>query len=91
MRSASDDGRRPTSSARRLTALHTAYETAADPKIRFVCDGHYDPAGSGDTRFRAVVEIDQNANVTVIDKQITGGEGVISDDSPHGFSLTVEK
>jgi hypothetical protein len=75
----------------RFTALNTAFGTAEDPRIRFVCDGHYDPAGSGDTRFRAVVEIDQQANVNVIDKQVTGGDGIISDESPSGFSVTVEE
>ncbi len=36
------------------------------------------------------VEIDQNANVDVIESKITGGDGVIRDDSPNGFYVTIE-
>jgi hypothetical protein len=72
-----------------FTALKTPYGTAKDPRIRFLCEGHYDPAGTGDLRFRAVVEIDQNANVNVVEgPQITGGEGEVHDYSPNGFSVS---
>jgi len=74
-----------------FNALHAAYGPDEDPRIRFVCDGRYDPAGSGDTRFRVVLEVDQNANVTVVESQVTGGDGVLHDSSPNGFSLTVEE
>jgi hypothetical protein len=73
-----------------FTALQTPFGTADDPRIRFLCEGHYDPAGTGDTRFRAVVEIDQNAKVNVIEQQKTGGDGALTDESPNGFSLTIE-
>jgi hypothetical protein len=72
-----------------FTALRTPYGTAEDPKIRFVCDGRYDPAGTGDTRFRSVLEIDQKGYVNVIEHDVTGGDGVMSDDSPNGFFLTI--
>jgi hypothetical protein len=72
-----------------FTALKTPYGTAKDPRIRFLCEGHYDPAGTGDLRFRAVVEIDQNANVNVVEgPQITGGDGEVHDNSPNGFSVS---
>jgi hypothetical protein len=76
-----------------FTALQTPYGNGTDPRIRFLCEGHYDPAGSGDFRFRAVVEIDQNGNVNCLEDdppRITGGDGVISDDSPHGFDVTIQ-
>jgi hypothetical protein len=73
-----------------FTALQTPFGSPEDPRIRFVCDGHYDPAGSGDTRFRAVVEIDGQANVNVVESEVTGGDGVLTDNSPKGFDLTVE-
>lgn len=77
-----------------FTALETPYGTAQDPRIRFLCEGHYDPAGSGDARFRAVVEIDQNANVNCVGDddhpKITGGDGAINDDSPNGFGVTIQ-
>jgi hypothetical protein len=69
-------------------ALETPYGTPEDPRIRFLCEGHYDAAGTGECTFRAVVEIDANANVTCVEgPQITGGEGQISDSSPNGFYL----
>ena len=74
-----------------FNAMQKAYGRDEDPRIRFVCNGRYDPAGSGDTRFRVVLEVDQNANVTVIESQVTGGDGVLQDNSPNGFSLTVEE
>jgi len=70
-------------------AMTTAYGTPQDPRIRFLSEGHYDPALTGDTRFRVVLEIDQNANVNVIEQQITMGDGVLSDESPGGFSLRI--
>ena len=71
-------------------AMDTAYGTAEDPRIRFLCEGHYDPALTGDTRFRAVLEVDQNANVNVIEYGITMGDGVLSNESPSGFALRIE-
>lgn len=58
-----------------------------DPRIRFVCEGHYDPLGSGDIRFRAILEVDQNANINVLELTKTDGEGNLSDNSPNGFSV----
>jgi hypothetical protein len=70
-------------------AMATAYGTPEDPRLRFLCEGHYDPALTGDTRFRVVLEIDQNASVNVIEQEITMGDGVLADESPHGFSLRI--
>jgi hypothetical protein len=73
-----------------FTALETSFGTAEDPRIRFECNGHYDPAGTGDTTFNALIEIDQQANVTVVSFQIVGGDGELGDDSPNGFTLRIE-
>jgi hypothetical protein len=75
----------------RFSADATPYGTAEDPRIRFRCEGHYDPAGTGDTRFTAVLEVDQHANVNVIGAQVTGGDGEIVDNSPAGFSLSIKE
>ncbi len=78
----------------KFSALQVPYGTGQDPRIRFLCEGHYDPAGTGDLRFRAVVEIDQNANVNCVAgddaPKITGGDGEINDDSPNGFDVTIQ-
>jgi hypothetical protein len=75
----------------RFSADHTPYGTAEDPRIHFRCEGHYDPAGSGDTRFTAIIEVDQHANVNVIGAQITGGDGEIADYTPAGLSVGIRE
>lgn len=75
----------------RFSADATPYGTAEDPRIRFRCEGHYDPAGGGDTRFTAILEVDQHANVNVIGAQVTGGDGEIVDNSPAGFSVGIKE
>ncbi len=72
-----------------FTALQTPYGTAQDPRIRFNVEGHYDPAGPGDTLFHGVIEIDQQANVTLIESAIAAGDGAISDNSPAGFGVSI--
>lgn len=72
-----------------FAAYPTPYGTPEDPRIRFHCEGHYDPAGSGDTRFAAVVEVDQHANVNVIEGHVVGGDGELTDNSPAGFAMGV--
>jgi hypothetical protein len=71
-------------------AMETAYGTPQDPRVRFLCEGHFDPALTGDTQFRVVLEVDQDANVNVIQQEITIGDGVLADNSPRGFSLHIE-
>jgi hypothetical protein len=72
-----------------FTALETSFGTAEDPRIRFECNGHYDPAGDGDTKFNAMIEIDQQANVTVVSTRVVGGDGELGDNSPKGFTLRI--
>jgi hypothetical protein len=71
-----------------FTALDTAFNSAEDPRVRFICEGHYDPAGPGDVRFAVVVEIDTQANVTLIENR-SGPDTIVTDDSPNGFDLTL--
>ncbi len=59
-------------------ALQTAYGTAENPKIRFVCSGRFDPTGPGDCRYRFTLEVDQYGSTTVIDPKITAGSGKIT-------------
>jgi hypothetical protein len=73
----------------RFSADTTPYGTADDPKIHFRCEGHYDAAGSGDTRFTAILEVDQHANVNVVGAHVTGGDGQIADNSPAGLSVGI--
>jgi hypothetical protein len=75
----------------RFSADATPYGTAEDPRIRFRCEGHYDPAGAGDTRFTAVLEVDQHANVNIVAAQVTGGDGQLGDNSPAGLSLAIQE
>jgi hypothetical protein len=75
----------------RFSADATPYGTATDPRLHFRCEGHYDPAGGGDTRFTAVLEVDQHGNVNLVSGQITGGDGEIADNSPSGFSLAIRE
>lgn len=71
-----------------FTALNTAFSTAEDPRVRFVCQGHYDPAGVGDVRFEVVIEVDTQANVTLVENR-SGPDTVVTDNSPDGFNLTI--
>lgn len=59
--------------------------TPEDPRIRFLCEGHFDAAGGGDTRFHAVLEVDQRADVNVVEQWIIGGDGELSNNSPNGL------
>lgn len=71
-----------------FTALDTIFGKAEDPRIRYVCEGHYDPAGPGDIRFAVVVEVDQNANVYLVENR-SGPDVSLTDNSPNGVYLTV--
>lgn len=77
-------------------ALTTPYGTPADPKVRFVCTGRFDPVGPGDVQYRVVVEIDQFANITIIEHRFTndsatlGFDGQFIDLGPsRGFEILV--
>ncbi len=74
-----------------FTALQTPYGSAEDPRIRFNVAGRFDPAGTGDTLFHGVIEIDAQANVNLIvtDSAIEAGDGEISDNSPGGFGVGI--
>lgn len=69
-------------------ALEKPYGTPDDPKIRFVCNGRFDPAGIGDCEYRVVLEVNQHGDVSCIDSKI-GGNGHIGCYKYFGFVLTV--
>ena len=58
-------------------ALTTPYGTPADPRIRFVCTGRFDPVGPGDVQYRVVLEVDQFGNANVIEHQFTNDEATL--------------
>jgi hypothetical protein len=67
--------------------LDTAYGTAADPKLRFVCQGRFDPAGAGDVGYRAVLEIDQHANVNCVEFSLIHGDAFVYQSTTEGFRI----
>jgi hypothetical protein len=70
----------------KAVALQTAYGSASDPRIRFVCSGRFDPAGQGDTTYRVVIEIDKMGRSSVVSKEIVNGDGQIINKHP-GFQV----
>jgi hypothetical protein len=71
-----------------FNALDTVFPPIEDPMIRYVCQGHYEPAGGGYIPFEFVIEIDQQANVNLIENRSSPG-AVVTDNSPKGIGLTV--
>ncbi|MES0489514.1 MAG: DUF4157 domain-containing protein [Leptospirales bacterium] len=70
-------------------ALTTPYGTPQDPKVRFVCRGRFDPAGSGDCMYRAVIEIDQYGNANCVEFKFTNGTGKVYKYDNTGFVIYV--
>ncbi len=70
-------------------ALQTPYGTPEDPKVRFACNGRFDPAGPGDVSYRAVLEVDQHGNVAVIEFEFTNGKGSVVKSATQGFFVFV--
>ena len=71
-----------------FTALDTVAGTADNPKIQFLCQGHYDPAPDGYIAFEFVVEVDQEANVNLAEDR-SSSDAVVTDNSPNGVQLGV--
>ena len=57
------------------TALLSAYGDAANPKLRFRCEGRFDPVGSGDCRYGFLVEVDQFGDTNIIQSKLPAGKG----------------
>lgn len=70
--------------------LDTPYGTAKDPKVRFACAGHFDPVGEGDVGYRALLEIDQHANVNCIEFSLTHGEAFVTQSKTTGFRIELK-
>jgi hypothetical protein len=70
-------------------AMQTPYGTPDSPKIRFVCYGRFNPAGSGDCSYRVELEVNQSGFVKVVKAQKVSGQGDLRDRSPYGFTLVI--
>ena len=70
-------------------ALATPYGTPQDPKIRFVCTGRFDPAGSGDCSYYVVLEINQHGHAHAVEGRITSGTGDLNLYGMSGFTLWI--
>ena len=51
-------------------ALDTPYGSADDPRVRWHVHGRFDPASFGDVDYSATLELDQQGNLTLIDKHL---------------------
>ncbi|RWO22127.1 hypothetical protein [Mesorhizobium sp.] len=71
-----------------VTALDTVRPPSENPRIRFVCQGSYEPAPSGHIRFEFVIEVDQQAGVSLVENR-SSVDAVVTDNSPNGVQLTV--
>jgi hypothetical protein len=72
----------------RFNALNTAFPPANDPRIRYVCQGHYEPAGGGHIPIHLVIEVDSEGKVKLIENR-SSPNAVVADDPPRGIDLTV--
>jgi hypothetical protein len=54
--------------------LKNPYGKPEDPRLRFVCSGRFNPLGSGDCVYRAVLEVDQHGNVNCLSFGVASGE-----------------
>jgi hypothetical protein len=70
-------------------ALQTPYGTLADPRIRFVCSGKFDPVGFGDCSYSSTLEINQFGKIKVLENRITNGEGYLFGGIGGGFRLRI--
>lgn len=76
-----------------FNALDMVRPPAEDPRIRFVCQGHYEPAGGsltgdGYVPFEFVIEVDQQARISLAEDR-SSVDAVVTDNSPDGVRLTV--
>jgi hypothetical protein len=70
--------------------LKNPYGRPEDPRIRIVCTGRFDPAGSGDVQYRAVCEVNQHGDVKCLELELVNGEATLMDKSEYfGFMLYV--
>jgi hypothetical protein len=69
--------------------LEHAYGEAQDPRIRFKCEGWFDPLGSGEAGYFAVLEVDQHANVNCVEFRLTNGEAIHYENTNQGIEIEI--
>lgn len=72
----------------RFNALDTLSPPQENPKIQFLCQGSYEPAGGGYIPFEFVFEVDAQANVSLVENR-SSTDATLTDNSPQGVELTV--
>jgi hypothetical protein len=70
-------------------AQPTAYGSAADPKVRFRCRGHFDPSGRGECEYSFTLEVDQHGSTRVTEHKVTGKTGSASEITGPFYFLSV--
>jgi hypothetical protein len=65
------------------TAMRQRVGSLADPKIRFSCEGRFDPQGAGDCQYTFFLDVDKFGQVSITGAKITAGAAKLTVTGGH--------